>query len=82
MREDTAMGENGAGKFAPAAREDSAPADRIARRNNTLIQALYLGVAFPGVPYKERGGSFSIGGNIKQMFEWTERSPCCKCGGF
>jgi hypothetical protein len=33
----------------------------------------------PGVPHKPRGGSFGYGGNIDQVFEWIEPSPCAQC---
>ena len=33
----------------------------------------------PGLPHKDRGGSFPYGGNIVQDFYWTEPSPCGGC---
>jgi len=46
--------------------------------NQASLYSLLL--HFPGVPHKLRSDrSFPYGGNINQVFEWIEKSPCRCC---
>ncbi len=44
--------------------------------NEASLYSFFLHI--PGVPHASRS-SVSHGGNIDQVFEWTERSPCTSC---
>jgi uncharacterized protein RhaS with RHS repeats len=45
-------------------------------QNQASLYSFFLHI--PGVPHASRS-SVSHGGNIDQVFEWTEKSPCADC---
>ena len=45
-------------------------------RNQASAYSFFLHI--PGIPHTPRGGTLPLFGNIDQVFQWSESSPCCE----